>query len=1207
MHTYPEGGAAHRGWRIHADRGGTFTDIIGIAPDRTRHTHKLLSHAPGQYDDAVIAGTKALLGLEPDRPITEGTVAELRLGTTVTTNALLESGHSPCALIVNQGFEDLLAIGDQSRPDIFSLAIPDRCPLHAAVVGVSARRDANGRLLTALDKDTLATQLADLRGRGIDSLAIALMHGAQFPDEEQAIAEAAQAAGFDHICCSHWVSTEPGLLARAQTCVVEAALAPILRRYTRTLAEQLPGARIRFMQSDGNLANAEHFTARNSIFSGPAGGVIGATRVATACGLERIVGLDMGGTSTDVFHAEGEAPVRSSVQVAGQHVRAPALDLHTVAAGGGSRVFHDGTRMRVGPESAGADPGPACYGRGGPATITDANLLLGRIHGAGFAPVFGPDGNAPLDPDAARTAFAELLGTDLTDDRVDRAALGALQLAVEQMAGAVRRISVARGIDIRDHCLVAFGGAGGQHACDIADALGMQQVLIPERASVLSALGVGMAPVGVTVDEAIDAPLDAQCIERARALLSPAEARARRELEQQGAEAATVEAALRLHYARSETVIELPFGPDQEADELALAFSEAHRKDVGYADPERAVHVVGLRLRVRDAGQRIEAGHGPGQPEQIGEQAMMLPSGEWEQVPVFAAVGSALIRGPALVLLAQSNLVLQPGWQVHADDQGLRAQRHAAMRQKSEADAAAQLELFNHRFMQIACEMGDALQRSAHSVNVRNRLDYSCAVFDGSGHLVANAPHIPVHLGSMSAAVQAILHQQATGDAGAFARGEGWLINDPYTGGTHLPDLTLVMPVFSAETRALVGFVAARAHHADIGGISPGSMPASSQRIDEEGIRIPGLRVVENGTLDEALLRQTLSAGPYPARNPDANLADLRAQLASCRRGAGLVEALCSQCGTTTVTEQMQRVQDYAAEAVADFLPSVPDGAYQVYMDDEQRIAVAIRVRDGRLHLDFGGTSDMDAGNANAPLPVVRAAVMYALRCIINAPLPLNEGFLRHVVLDVPEPSLLAPQPPAAVVAGNVETSQAVTDALLAALGAMAESQGTMNNISFGNADYQYYETVCGGAGAGPGFDGASAVHTHMTNSRITDAEIIERQQPVRVEQFSLRAHSGGGGRWRGGDGVRRVLRFLEDVDLAIISNRRIHPAHGMEGGGDGQPGENWLHWPDGTRQRLPARVRLDIQRDSCLDIATPGGGGWGAASGATHPRESSG
>ncbi|MEQ9009798.1 hydantoinase B/oxoprolinase family protein [Algiphilus sp.] len=1185
--------APHGGWRIHADRGGTFTDIIGIAPDGSRHTHKLLSHAPGQYEDAVIAGTRALLGLASDADVAEGQVAELRLGTTVTTNALLEGRHHPCALVINSGFEDLLAIGDQSRDDIFALAIAPRTALCARVAGVATRRAADGQCLLPLDPDALQRTLQALRDEGIDSLAIALMHGAHYPDEEQAIATAARAAGFTHLCCSHWVSTEAGLLARAQTTVVEAALAPILQRYTQRLASQLPGARIRCMQSDGNLADAAHFHARNSIFSGPAGGVIGATRIAAAGGVSRIVGLDMGGTSTDVFHAEGSAPVRSSVTVAGQQVRAPALDLHTVAAGGGSQVFHDGARMRVGPESAGAAPGPACYGRGGPATITDANLLLGRIYGEGFAPVFGPDGNAPLDAERAYAAFAALLGDDADPSRVNAAALGALRLAVEQMAGAVRRVSVARGVDITAHCLVAFGGAGGQHACEVAEALGMQQVMLPQRASVLSALGVGMAALGVTVDEAIDAPLDAHSVARAAAAWPELHARAERSLAEQNTAMTQCSAVMRLHYEHAETVLEIGFDTDRTAAGIAEQFHAAHHRDVGFSDPARPIHVVGLRLRAQDEGQPVAADTARPPRQQTGTQTMMLSDGQWHPVPVYEHLDAQEIEGPALVLLAQSNLVLPPGWTAHADAHGIHARRGSLPAVTKQTATAARLELFNHRFMQIACEMGDALQRSAHSVNVRNRLDYSCALFDRDGQLVANAPHIPVHLGSMSAAVQAVLRQQAK-------RGESleadaaWLINDPYTGGTHLPDLTLIMPVFVADRDRPVAFVAARAHHADVGGISPGSMPASSTSIDEEGIRIAGLRVARHGRLDEDLLRATLTQGPHPARNPEANLADLRAQLASCTRGVGLVQSLCAQHGVDTVMQQMQQVQDYAAQAVADFLHTLPSNQRTVDMDDGQRIQVATQVREGRLHLDFSGTSAADTGNANTPLPVVRAAVMYALRCVIAAPLPLNEGFLRHVVLSVPEPSLLAPQPPSAVVAGNVESSQAVTDALLAAFGAMAESQGTMNNISFGNARHQYYETLCGGAGAGPGFDGASAVHTHMTNSRITDPEIIERQQPVRVEHFGLRPHSGGDGQWRGGDGVCRVLRFLEAVELAVISNRRRHPARGMAGGGDGQLGENWLIAPDGKREPLPARVRLQVEAGSCLEVLTPGGGGWG-------------
>jgi 5-oxoprolinase (ATP-hydrolysing) len=1182
------------GWHIHADRGGTFTDLVGVAPDGSRHTHKLLSHAPAHYDDAVLAGTRALLGLPAGAAIAEGAVAELRLGTTVTTNALLEGRQAPCALITHTGFEDLLAIGDQSRPDIFALAIPPRRQLCREVRGVAARRGADGTLLEPLDEAALRAMLAELREAGIDSLAVALLHGAQHPQEEQRLKALARAAGFAHCCCSHEVSPEPGLLDRAQTAVVEAALRPILDAYTRHLAAALPGTRIRFMQSDGRLNEATHLAARNSIFSGPAGGVIGAGSVARAAGMEALIGLDMGGTSTDVFESRGDAPVRDAVTIAGQVVRAPALDLHTVAAGGGSRVFHDGRRMRVGPESAGADPGPACYGRGGGATVTDANLLLGRLDAANFAPVFGPSGDAPLDAQAAAAAFDALACCDGSEAARFEAARGALQLANEHMAAAVRRISVARGVDIAAHGLVAFGGAGAQHACDVAEALGLRAVLVPTQASVLSAVGVGLAAVGVTREAAIDAPLGEEAVARARDLLPQLRAEAERELASQDSAFAAAEAELRLHYARSDTVIELAFDADSEADTLGADFARAHEQRYGFADASRPVHVTSLRLRAREAAGTATGEPVPKETRYQGRQPMMtLADGRWRQVPVVASLGAEAVEGPALIRLAQSSFVLAPGWRACRDPYGIRAERVAETAADAADSAAARLELFNARFMHIAAEMGEALRRSAQSVNVRNRLDYSCAVFDAEGRLIANAPHIPVHLGSMSASVQAVrpLH----GDRPA--PGEAWLINDPYGGGTHLPDLTLVMPVALEDSGQAGAYVAARAHHADIGGISPGSMPADSRSIEDEGIRFTGLRAAGGGRLEEATLRAALAEGPWPARDPEANLADLRAQLAACARGARLLQALAADAGIAAVRGQMQAVRDYSAGAVADFVAGLAPGAHRVTLDEGQQVALALSVTDGRLRLDFSASSGLDPGNANAPRPVVRAAVMYALRCVMAQPLPLNDGFLQAVDLVLTAGSLLDPRPPAAVVAGNVETSQAITDALMMALGAMAESQGTMNNISFGNERFQYYETLAGGSGAGPGFDGADAVHSHMTNSRITDAEILERQMPLRVRRFALRRGSGGAGRHRGGDGLVRELELLEAVDLAIISNRRTRGAAGADGGGHGQPGENHVLHADGSAQRLAGRARCALPAGSRLRIATPGGGGWGPPS----------
>ncbi|MCK5770851.1 hydantoinase B/oxoprolinase family protein, partial [Algiphilus sp.] len=1085
----------------------------------------------------------------------------------------------------------LLAIGDQSRDDIFALRIPPRRRLCARVVGVDARVDATGSRCTPLDRDALRDALLAVRAAGIESLAVALLHAPQAPEDERAIAALARECGFTTVCASHEVSAEPGLLARAQTAVVEAALQPVLQRYTRGLADALPGARIRLMQSDGHLADAARFQARHSIFSGPAGGVIGATGVAAATGVTGVLGLDMGGTSTDVFECTSRPAVRADATVAGLTVRAPTLELHTVAAGGGSRILRDGTRLRVGPESAGADPGPACYGRGGPPTVTDANIVLGRLHREGFAPVFGPGGDAALDAQAARAAIAALDARSADDAAIAETARGALQLAVEHMAGAVRRISVARGVDIAGHTLVAFGGAGAQHACDVAESLGLSRVLVPARASVLSAVGVGMATVGVTRERTVDLALDDDAVARARAALPELRAQAIADLAEQGATCEDCAAMLRLHYARADTTIDLPLTEGTGAADLALAFADAHDRAFGFADARRPVHVASLHVRVRDRPDEPRGEPAPCPATVLGHQPMMtLADGRWHDAPILSDPGDAGVSGPALVQLAQSSLVLPAGWRATRNPHGITVERAGAAPTGHDSEAA-RLELFNSRFMHIAAEMGDALRRSAHSVNVRNRLDYSCAVFDAHGSLIANAPHIPVHLGSMSAAVKAI--REASG--GALHPGDAWLINDPYRGGTHLPDLTLVMPVHDGTDAAPFGFVAARAHHADVGGITPGSMPAESRTIDDEGVRIEGVRVATGGVLLDDTVRALLTGSPVPARDPEANLADLRAQLAACARGARLLAALASTVGVARVSEQMARVQDHAADAVARFIAALADGGHDVAMDDGQHVQLRTSTGDGRLRIDFTGSSAMDPGNANAPLPVVRAAAMYALRCIIDRPVPLNDGFLRHVDLVVPHPGLLSPEPPAAVVAGNVETSQAITDALLVAFGAMAESQGTMNNISFGNDRVQYYETLCGGSGAGPGFDGGDAVHSHMTNSRITDPEIMERQLPVRVNRFAIRHGSGGHGRHRGGNGVVRELRFLEPVELAIISNRRARGARGIAGGGDGAPGHNLLRDPDGNEHSLPARVTCRVAAGSVLRIETPGGGGWGA------------
>ena len=1191
--------ARRPGWVLWADRGGTFTDLIARDPDGGIHTAKLLSAAPGHYEDAVVEGARRLLGVPSGEPLPVGQLAELRLGTTVTTNALLEGRHASCTLLTNRGFEDLLRIGDQSRPELFALAIRRPEPLCTDVIGIDARRDAGGHVLRPLQEDQAREQLRHLRAQGCEGLAIALLHATVDPGDECALAALAREAGFAAPVCSHQVSGEIGLLERAQTAVVEAALAPVLRRYTTHLAAQLPGARIRLMQSDGTLTEAASAAARNSIFSGPAGGVIGATVSAAALGIDQVIGFDMGGTSTDVFAATGKLAIRPAVEVAGQVVRAPALDLHTVAAGGGSQVFFDGARLRVGPESAGADPGPACYGRGGPAAVTDANLLLGRLYPAGFAPVFGPNGDRPLDRGASRAAFAALAGETAEDDALLELARGAVRIALEHMAGAVRRISVARGVDPRGHCLVAFGGAGPQHACELAQLLEMTQVLIPARASLLSAAGVGLAAPGVACQAPLTAELCAAGLARAEAALGELKEQAIVALRAQGEPPAEIDLLLRLHYANADTVLDLPLA---SLAALRDAFAQEHEARFGFADPERPVHIALVLARARGRQETPAEAAMATSGARVGEQPWMpLDGTAFQSIPVWEGIGAGEVVGPALVLLDQSSLLLPPGWRARATTQGVLAQYEAATATLAERGGIAELELFNNRFMGIATEMGEALRRGAHSVNVRNRLDYSCAIFDDCGRLIANAPHIPVHLGSMGASVQAIMARHGA----ELQPGDGWLINDPYRGGTHLPDLTLVMPVYASSESRPFAYVAARAHHADIGGRTPGSMPADSRTLAEEGLCFTGERVARHGRLEAERVRALLAQGPWPARDPAANLADLRAQLAACSRGARSLQHLAATRSPAAIAAQMAALLDYTAQALGRLLRRLPGGAHRVLMDEGQCVTLRAAADAGRLRLDFSGTSAMDAGNANAPLPVVRAAVMYALRCLVDEPLPLNEGFLAPVVLQVPSPSLLDPRPPAAVVAGNVETSQAVADALLVALGAMAESQGTMNNLSFGNAEVQYYETLGGGAGAGPGFAGASGVHTHMTNSRITDAEVIERRFPVRIERFALRAGSGGAGVWPGGDGLVREIRFLAEMSVALIGNRRVRGARGQAGGGDGQPGVNELVAADGTCRPLPGRWSGAVAAGSLLRIQTPGGGGWGAAEAEPPPEPS--
>jgi 5-oxoprolinase (ATP-hydrolysing) len=1196
------------GWRFWVDRGGTFTDVLARSPDGGVQSLKLLSEDPEHYSDAVVEAVRRALKLDAGASIAAGAVVELRLGTTVATNALLERKGSPVALLVTRGFGDLLDIGDQTRPDLFALDIHRPPSLATAVFEIDERVGADGAVLHAPDPAQIEQALQAARGAGCRAVAIAFVHAAAHPAHERVAAQIARGMDFEFVSCSHEVSPLPGLLARAETAIVDAYLTPALHRYTERLAAALPGAQLRLMQSSGELTDVDALFGRNAVLSGPAGGVIGATRAAATLGIKHVIGFDMGGTSTDVFHWAGETEHLHEGRLAGQRLRAPMLKIATVAAGGGSVLGLDGSRMHVGPESAGADPGPVCYRHGGPLTVTDANLMLGRLQATHFPCVFGPQADQPPDADAVRTAFAARAveigaanGKAMTAP--EHVAWGYLRIAVENMANAIRGISVQRGVDLAGYTLCAFGGAGGQHACAVADALRMRRVLLHDQASLLSALGIGIADLGTRAERAYDTHLDALDAHALDATADTLRTQTLAALHAQGIASDTVQLSVRaqLRYDSAESVLAVMLA---DASTMRAAFETLHRAQFGFADPQRPVILQSLSVDARGGGADMPPPASPSEcaAEPI-EQVRVwfadadgIPQGI--ATPLYRREALALdqrIDGPALLLEPHGCVVVEPGWQAVRKAGALLLERHTALPQHHAVSInydPVYLEIFHNRFMAIAGQMGEALRRTARSVNVRERLDFSCAVFDAQGRLVANAPHIPVHLGSMGMSVQTLLREHGH----ELAPGDAWLINDPYRGGTHLPDLTVIAPRFDAQGR-LRQLLAARAHHADVGGISPGSMPADSHSIDEEGIRIAGLRIVANGELLEAAIRAAFSAGRWPARQIEHNLADLQAQLAAVHSGLAELTRLDDEFGEAVVDAYQQHIFDHAEAAVRALLPTLQPGRCRIRMDGGRAIEVRIQCDGAQLTIDFAGTSAQDAGNFNAPLAVTRAAVLYALRLLLASEIPLNDGCLVPVTLEIPPGCLLNPQEPAAVVAGNVETSQCIVDALLGAFGAQAASQGTMNNLSFGDAVHQYYETICGGAGAGPGYAGAGAVHTHMTNSRITDVEILESRFPVRLERFALRRGSGGRGVWPGGDGAVRELRFLAPMQVGILSNRREHGAPGLAGGGDGLPGRNVLI-RDGHEASLGACTGFDARPGDCLRIETPGGGACGKQTG---------
>ncbi len=1204
-------------WSFWIDRGGTFTDIVGRRPDGRLVTHKLLSVNPGRYRDAAVEGIRNLLGLAADAPIVPSCIAEVRMGTTVATNALLERRGEPTLLVVTRGFADALKIGYQNRPKLFARHIVLPEPLYAQVIEVDERVLASGEILRPLDEEAATVALAEAYRDGLRAVAIVLMHGYRQPCHEQRLGVLARAAGFTQVSLSHEVSPLMKFVGRGDTTVVDAYLSPILERYVDQVADALGGVRLLFMQSNGGLAEASRFHGRDAILSGPAGGIVGMARTASQAGLKQVIGFDMGGTSTDVSHYDGHFERRFDSEVAGVRLRAPMLDIHTVAAGGGSICRFDGMRFRVGPESAGADPGPACYRRGGPLTVTDCNLLLGRLQAELFPAVFGPNGDQPLDLDAVERRFdeiaAELAAATGEARSIHAIAEGFLRIAVENMAMAIKQVSIQRGHDIAGYALACFGGAGGQHACAVADSLGMRRVFIHPMAGVLSALGIGLTDLTLLKQRAVERPLDAALMPDLEAIVRTLAEAGRIEMAaQQPAGPISWVVRLAVKYEGTDSVLEVDYDP--AAETVAAAFAAQYRQRYGFAMRDRRLVVETITVELTGASAVAAAS-----PAADGAEASAPPSpdrhlhtwvdGAMRAVPVFLRpelLPGHRINGPAIIGEATGTTLVDAGWSARLDGAANLILERETLRAAGSAVGTApdpvMLELFSSLFMAVAEQMGVALRNTAYSVNIKERLDFSCALFDRTASLIANAPHVPVHLGSMGDSVASIIAARGDGRDGCGMRpGDVYVLNAPYNGGTHLPDITVVMPVFGEpggeDEAGVLFYVAARGHHADIGGLTPGSMPPGSRRIDEEGVLIDDFLLVDAGEFREAAIRELLATGAYPARNPDQNVADLQAQVAACQKGAQELRLMVRQYGLATVTAYMGHVRETAAEAVRQAIDRLADGSFRYAFDDGAEIVVAVTIdRPGRrARIDFTGTSAERPNNFNAPLAITKAAVLYVFRTLVDDEILLNGGCFDPLDLVVPEGSMLNPRYPAAVVAGNVETSQAVTDALYGALGTMAASQGTMNNFTFGNARHQYYETVAGGSGAGPGFAGADAVQTHMTNSRLTDPEVLEWRFPVLVESFAIRRGSGGTGTWKGGDGVVRRLRFREPMTAAILSNRRIVPPFGLAGGQPGAVGRNAVERNGGGIDPLGATATVEMAEDDIFVIETPGGGGFGS------------
>jgi len=1200
-------------WQVWIDRGGTFTDVVARHPDGHLVSHKLLSENPERYKDAAVQGIQEILGLEPGSAIPPGSVKDVRMGTTVATNALLERTGDRVVYVTTRGFGDALRIGYQSRPRIFDLEIKLPELLYERVIEADERVTASGEVLRVLDEDQVRIDLQVAFDAGIRSAAIAFLHGYRFHDHERRVGEICRQIGFTQVSLSHETSPLIKLVSRGDTTVVDAYLSPILRRYVGQVADELgadgeDGPRLMFMQSNGGLTDARLFQGKDAILSGPAGGVIGMTRTAAMNGFDKIIGFDMGGTSTDVTHYNGEYERSFETLVAGVRMRAPMMNIHTVAAGGGSILHYDGSRFRVGPASAGADPGPACYRRDGPLTVTDCNVMLGRIQPDYFPAIFGVSGNEKLDSETVRKQFSRLAeqvssaqGEPVSAENV---AEGFLRIAVENMANAIKKISVQRGHDVTEYTLNCFGGAGGQHACAVADALGIERVFLHPLAGVLSAYGMGLADIRAMREAQLDIPFEQDSAQQdAAASCEPLAMSARNEVRQQGVadEHISIVTKIHLRYEGTDTSLLVDLG---RGEQMFVDFCDAHRQRFGFISPDRNLVVEAVSVEAIGGGgaaHDVESTMPRAATELAPRDTVTTYcAGARQPAPLFDRADMEhghVVTGPAIIVEPTGTIFVERGWRGVVNALGHLVVERYIEREAVEAIGTStdpvMLEVFNNLFMSVAEHMGATLQNTAYSVNIKERLDFSCALFSADGDLIANAPHIPVHLGSMSDSVRTIINA----NAGKIRPGNVYALNAPYHGGTHLPDVTVITPAFGAHDERVVFYVASRGHHADIGGRTPGSAPPDSTHIDEEGVLLDNVLLVDNGQLREKELRELLGSGKYPCRNIDQNIADLSAQIAANETGVAELRRMVGHYGIDVVNAYMTHVQNNAEESVRRVIDVLRDGEFEYPMDDGSRICVRISVdRNNRsATLDFAGTSGQHAGNYNAPTAVSKAAVLYVFRTLVDDDIPLNEGCFKPLKLKIPQPSMISPEYPAAVMAGNVEVSQAVTNALYGALGVLAASQGTMNNIFYGNDEHQNYETICGGTGAGPNHDGTSAVHSHMTNTRMTDPEVLESRFPVRNESFAIRADSGGTGRHKGGNGVIRKLRFLEPMTATMLTSHRVVAPFGLEGGGPGRCGNNTVVRSNGDTEQLQGNDETSLDAGDMLVIETPGGGGFGS------------